>query len=72
LDLLADEMVMLTDHDAVSGDTVGRRLAENDLKPWRKDMWCNPQVDAEHVAAWRMCFISTPKRRCEAPGRLLR
>ena len=25
-------------------------LAENDLKPWRKDMWCIPQVDAEYVA----------------------
>lgn len=27
-----------------------RRLAENDLKPWRKDMWCIPKVDAEYVA----------------------
>ena len=27
-----------------------RRLAENDLKPWRKDMWCIPQVDGEFVA----------------------
>ena len=27
-----------------------RRLAENDLKPWRKDMWCIPRVDAEYVA----------------------
>src|SRR5215831_10785554 len=34
----------------LSGDTVRRRLAENDLKPWRKDMWCIPQVDAEYVA----------------------
>jgi hypothetical protein len=25
-------------------------LAENDLKPWRKKMWCVPQVDAEYVA----------------------
>ena len=25
-------------------------LAENDLKPWRKDMWCIPQVDGEYVA----------------------
>jgi hypothetical protein len=29
---------------------VRRRLAENDLKPWRKDMWCIPKVDAEYVA----------------------
>ena len=27
-----------------------RRLAENHLKPWRKDMWCIPQIDAEYVA----------------------
>ena len=27
-----------------------RRLAENELKPWRKDMWCIPQVDGEYVA----------------------
>ncbi len=27
-----------------------RRLAENDLKPWRRDMWCIPEVDAEYVA----------------------
>ena len=25
-------------------------MAENDLKPWRKDMWCIPQVDGEYVA----------------------
>jgi hypothetical protein len=25
-------------------------LAENGLKPWRKDMWCIPQVDGEYVA----------------------
>jgi hypothetical protein len=25
-------------------------LAENKLKPWRKDMWCIPQVDGEYVA----------------------
>ncbi len=31
--------------------TVRRRLAENHLKPWRKDMWCIPKVDAAYVAA---------------------
>jgi transposase len=50
LDLLAGAMVRLTEHDSISRDTVRRRLAENDLKPWRKDMWCIPQVDAEYVA----------------------
>jgi DDE superfamily endonuclease len=24
-------------------------LAENQLKPWRQDMWCIPQVDGEYV-----------------------
>ena len=27
-----------------------RRLTENDLKPWRKDMWCIPHTDGEYVA----------------------
>ena len=43
-------MVKLTEHESLSRETVRRRLAENDLKPWRKDMWCIPQVDAEYVA----------------------
>lgn len=50
LELLADEMVRLTEHDEVSRETVRRRLKENDLKPWRRDMWCIPKVDAEYVA----------------------
>src|SRR5712692_4260678 len=50
LDLLAGAMVRLTEHDSISRDTVRRRLAENEIKPWRKDMWCIPQVDAEYVA----------------------
>src|SRR5262244_3240402 len=50
LELLAGELVRLTAHAGVSRETVRRRLAENDLKPWRKDMWCIPQVDAEYVA----------------------
>ena len=50
LELLAGELVRLTEHDSVSRETVRRRLAENDLKPWRKDMWCIPQVDGEYVA----------------------
>jgi len=50
LELLAGELVRLTEHASVSRETVRRRLAENDLKPWRKDMWCIPRVDAEYVA----------------------
>jgi transposase len=50
LELLADELVRLTEHDNISRETVRRRLAENEIKPWRKDMWCIPQVDGEFVA----------------------
>jgi transposase len=50
LDLLAGAMVKLTEHDSISRETVRRRLAENDLKPWRKNMWCIPHVDGEYVA----------------------
>lgn len=42
--------IKLTEHKSLSHETVGRRLAENGLKPWRKDMWCIPQVDGEYVA----------------------
>jgi transposase len=50
LELLADEMVRLTDHVDLSRETVRRRLGENVLKPWRRDMWCIPQVDGTYVA----------------------
>jgi len=50
LALLAGEMVRLTKHSSLSSETVRRRLAENQLKPWQKKMWCIPKVDAEFVA----------------------
>jgi transposase len=50
LELLAGEMVKLTGHAELSRETVRRRLAENALKPWRKDMWCIAQVDGTYVA----------------------
>ncbi len=50
LELLAGEMVRLTEHEGISRETVRRRLVENELKPWRRDMWCIPKVDAEYVA----------------------
>jgi transposase len=50
LELLAGEIIRLTSHDRLSRETVRRRLAENELKPWRKHMWCIPKVDAEYVA----------------------
>jgi transposase len=50
LELLAGAMVRLTEHEGLSRETVRRRLAENHLKPWRKDMWCIPQIDGTYVA----------------------
>lgn len=50
LALLADAMVHLTEHDALSAATIGRRLADNDLKPWQKKMWCVPTINSEYVA----------------------
>ena len=50
LKLLAGAMVKLTEHKSLSHETVRRRLGENGLKPWRKDMWCIPQVNGEYVA----------------------
>jgi transposase len=50
LELLAGAMVELTEHTELSRETVRRRLAENHLKPWRKEMWCIPQIDGTYVA----------------------
>src|SRR5919112_5979932 len=50
LKLLAGEIVRLTQHESLSRETVRRRLAENELKPWREKMWCVPKVDGEYVA----------------------
>ena len=78
LELLAGEMVRLTEHDSVSAETIRRRLAENELKPWQKKMWCIPKVDAEFVARMEdvlelyaeppderrpvVCFDETPRQ----------
>jgi transposase len=50
LELLAGELVRLTEHETLSRETVRRRLAENALKPWREETWCIPHIDGEFVA----------------------
>lgn len=50
LELLAGELVRRTEHEQLSRETVRRRLADNELKPWQKRMWCIPAVDAEYIA----------------------
>ncbi|HEX8794847.1 MAG TPA: IS630 family transposase [Polyangiaceae bacterium] len=78
LTLLADEMVRLTDHRSLSAATIGRRLAEKELKPWQEKMWCIPKVDAGFVARMEdvlelyaeepdekhpvVCFDETPRQ----------
>ena len=62
LELLAGELARLTTHQSVSRETVRRRLAENDLKPWRKDMWCIHKSTLNTLPGWRTCSISMPSR----------
>ena len=50
LNLLAGAMVELTDHEELSRETVRRRMAEDDLKPWLRKMWCIPEVNGTYVA----------------------
>ena len=50
LELLAGELVRLTEHTELSRETVRRRLHEKAVKPWQHKMWCLPAVDAEFVA----------------------
>jgi len=78
LELLAGEMVRLTRHESISSETIRRRLAEKELKPWQKKMWCIPKVDGEFVARMEdvldlyaevpdgrfpvVCFDETPRQ----------
>ena len=55
IELLAGKMVRLTEHNSVSRETVRRRLAENELKPWREKMWCAPKIEASTSRARRTC-----------------
>src|ERR1700712_481862 len=50
LELLAGAIVGLTGHEELSRETERRRLAEADLTPWLRKMWCIPQVDGTYVA----------------------
>jgi transposase len=78
MELLAGEMVRLTEHESLSAETVRRRLVEKKLKPWQKKMWCIPKVDTEFVAKMEdvvdlyaeapdktrpvVCFDETPRQ----------
>lgn len=49
-ELLANELVRITEQSSISRETVRRRLSDNQLKPWQKKMWCIPSVNGEYVA----------------------
>lgn len=50
LQLLADKLIVLSDLSSISAKTIGRRLKENELKPWQKRMSCIAEVDGYFVA----------------------
>jgi transposase len=50
LSLLGDQLVALSDIEAISHETIRKRLKENDLKPWQKKMWCIANLDAAYIA----------------------
>ena len=78
LELLAGAMVRLTKHGSISSETIRRRLAENQLKPWLKKMWCISAVGADFIARMEdvldlyaekpdprfpvVCFDETPRQ----------
>jgi hypothetical protein len=35
--------------DSIGRETIRVMLARRDLKPWRKKMWCVPEIDQEFV-----------------------
>lgn len=68
----------MTEHTAISDETIRRRLGELQLKSWQEKMWCPPKVDAEFVARMEdvlalygepaderrpvVCFDETPRQ----------
>jgi transposase len=61
LELLADELVRLTEHDDISRETVRRRLAENSSSPGARTCGAFRRSTASSSPAWRMCSTSMPK-----------
>lgn len=49
---LAERMVSLGVVEAISPGSVRMILKKENLKPWQKQQWCIPAIDAEYV--WRM------------------
>ena len=76
LDLLAGAMVRLTEHDGLSRETVRRRLAEDDLKPWRRNSDASRRSTVAMSPGWRMFSTLEPvlgpaKGRTRGPKNLI-
>ncbi len=62
LELLADAMVKLTEHESLSHETVRRRLAETASSRGARTCGAFPRSTANMSPAWKMCSTSMPKR----------
>ncbi|WP_414859163.1 IS630 family transposase [Nostoc sp. KVJ3] len=49
MQLLADHLVNLGIIDSISDETIRQTLKKNEIKPWLKEQWCIPEVNAEYV-----------------------
>ncbi|QSJ14118.1 IS630 family transposase [Nostoc sp. UHCC 0702] len=49
MQLLADHLVSVGIVDSISDETVRQTLKKNEIKPWLKEQWCIPEVNAEYV-----------------------
>lgn len=45
MSLLADQLLVMTNLDSVSAESVRRRFREKKIKPWQHKMWCIPSVE---------------------------
>ncbi|MGI0489371.1 IS630 family transposase [Pantanalinema rosaneae CENA516] len=52
MQLLANRLIELQVVESISDETVRQTLKKNDIKPWLKQQWCIPEVNAKYV--WRM------------------
>ena len=50
LTLLSDSLIALTDLENISLETIRNRLKNNELKPWKRKMWCIGEMNADYIA----------------------
>lgn len=49
IELLVEQMIFLGVVESISNETVRMMLKKNELKPWQKQEWCIPKIDADYV-----------------------